>query len=173
MRYRAWIRYCLIVVSVIALDLATVRVWSASPATAQGLKDHHAGYYYPPPPFIEIYKTRAVTLTEANRLNRIGFIINVVTNMRRRPYPPTFAIFAKGTEAQKLIIVSTQTGQLDTIYRVRALLATMTSLARATLIFRDYDVKTTFTFLDLLKMMGFTKVTVSDGDTFTHQIKLE
>lgn len=173
MRYRAWIRYCLIVVSVIALDLAAARVWSADPATTQGLIDRHAGYYYPPPPFIEIYKARAVTLTEANRLNRIGFIINIVTNMRRRPYPPTFDIFAKGTEAQKLIIVSTQTGKLDTIYRVRALLATMTSLARATPNFQDYDVKTTFTFLDLLKMIGFTKLTVSDGDTFTHQIKLE
>ena len=93
--------------------------------------------------------------------------------MRERPYPPTFAVFPKGSQAQKLIIVSNLAGRLNTVYRARALLATLTSVARTTPIFREYAVEDIFTFLDLLKMLGFTQVTVSDGDSFAHQIKLK
>ncbi len=161
------------------LAVAALILWGVSPAQVQAQaqvqapKDRHAGYYYPPPTSVEVYKARARILEEANRRRRIGFVIAAVGSMRERPYPPTFAIFPKGSEAQKLIIVSNQTGRLDTVYRVRALLATLTSVARTTPIFEEFAVQEIFTFLDLLKMLGFTQVTVSDGDTFTHQIKLE
>ncbi|MCZ6607252.1 MAG: molybdopterin-guanine dinucleotide biosynthesis protein A, partial [Alphaproteobacteria bacterium] len=77
------------------------------------------------------------------------------------------------SQAQKLIIVSNQAGRLDTIYRVRALLATLTSSARATPIFREYKVEDTFNFFDMVKMLGFELITVSDGDTFTHQVVIK
>ena len=72
----------------------------------------------------------------------------------------------------KLIVVGNLPGRLNTIYRVRALLATMTSVARTLPIFRQHGVEDDFTFLDLMKMLGFESVTVSDGDSFTHQIIL-
>ena len=93
--------------------------------------------------------------------------------MKKRPYPQDFDIFPKGAEAQKLIIVSKRAGRLDTVYRVRGLLASMTSVARTMPIFVNYQVETFFTFLDLLKMLGFQQVTVTDGDAFAHQIKIE
>jgi len=40
------------------------------------------------------------------------------------------AIFAKETEAEKLIIVAPVDGRMDTIYRGRAVLANMTATAR-------------------------------------------
>jgi hypothetical protein len=144
-----------------------------SPASAQVPRDRHAGYYYPPPVSIETYTARAKVMAETNRRRRIGFVINIIASMRQRPYPPLFDIFPKGTDAQKLIIVANQAGRLDTIYRVRALLATLTSIARTMPIFVKYQVETFFTFLDLLKMLGFTQITVSDGAAFAHQIKLK
>jgi hypothetical protein len=144
-----------------------------APAAAQAPRDRHAGYYYPQPVSIEAYKARSQTLPDTNRRRRIGFIINIAGSMRARPYPPMFDIFPKGENAEKLIIVSNQAGRLDTIYRVRGLLATMTSVARTMPIFVKYHVETFFTFLDLLKMLGFKQITVSDGAAFAHQIKIK
>jgi hypothetical protein len=90
-----------------------------------------------------------------------------------KPFPPGAAFFAKGEDAEILIIISNRTGQLDTIYRVRALLATLTSSARATPIFTDFNVEDVFTFLDLAVMLGFKQITVSDGESFSHQILLK
>lgn len=153
--------------------VAAILLAATGPAAAQKKNDRHAGYYYPPPAMVEIYTARAKVLESATRAMRIGFIVNLVKFMRERPYPPEFAIFPKGADGEKLIIVSNQAGQIDTIYRARALLATLTSLARKTRVFKKYKVETLFTFLDLLKLLGFTQITVSDGDRFAHQIRLK
>ncbi len=146
----------------------------AGPAASPPAKgDRHASYYYPKPNAIEVYEARATTLPGADRRRRIAFVVAVVNAMLAKPFPPGAALFAKGDEAEKLIIISNRTGQLDTIYRVRALLATLTSSARATPIFSDYNVEDVFTFLDLAKMLGFKQITVSDGATFSHQILLQ
>jgi hypothetical protein len=77
-------------------------------------KDRHAGYYYPEPTSGEIYKARARTLKMANRRNRITFVTGMTGRILKRPYAPEFSIFAKGTHAQKLIIVSTSGDAYDT-----------------------------------------------------------
>jgi hypothetical protein len=145
---------------------------AAQDKPAQDKADRYVGYYYPKPAAIEIYKARAAVLPGANRKRRVAFIVAVVNERLQRPYPPTYSLFPKGGRAQKLIIVSNLPGQLNTIYRVRALLATMTSVARSLPIFREHSVENDFTFLDLMKMLGFESVTVSDGESFTHQIIL-
>ncbi len=156
-----------------AMVLSAILLCGAGAASAQAKPDRHAGYYYPPPASTEIYKARAKILKTASRAMRIGFIVNLVRFMRERPYPPAYSIFPKGADGEKLIIVSNRAGRLDTIYRARALLATMTSLSRRTSMFRKYKVETLFTFLDLLKLLGFKQLTISDGDKFAHQIRLE
>ncbi len=145
---------------------------AAQDKPAQDKADKYVGYYYPRPAAIETYKARAAVLPGANRKRRIAFIVAVVNERLQRPYPPTYSLFPKGGRAHRLIIVSNVAGQLNTIYRVRALLATMTSVARTLPIFRDHSVEDDFTFLDLMKMLGFESVTISDGDSFTHQIIL-
>ena len=135
--------------------------------------DRHVGYYYPKPAAIEVYRSRAKPLPDAGRRQRVGFVVGIVTDMLKRPFPPNVSLFVKGDEAEKLIIVSNVGGRLDTIYRVRALLATLTSGARTTPVFHDYRVEDWFTFLDLLRMLGFERVTVSDGDAFAHQILIQ
>jgi hypothetical protein len=93
---------------------------------AVSAEDRHAGYYYPPPMSEEVYKARARTLPEANRSMRIRFVTGVTQQLQTRPFPPTAAMFAKGAEAEKLIIVALEDGRIDTIYRARALFANLT-----------------------------------------------
>lgn len=134
--------------------------------------DRHAGYYYPVPQTREIYNARAIRLPESDRKRRIAFITQVTTQQLTRPHPPQFIMFAKGAEAEKLILVSLVDGQLNTLYRVRALLAMMSAVSRATPVFRENQVEDLLTFFDLAYMLGFEQVTVSDGDRFAHQVKL-
>ena len=152
-----------------ALALAVV---SLAPAPA-GAEDRHVGYYYPPPQTIETYHARADTLQDSDRARRIGFVVELTQQMLSNPYAPEFAVFAKGDDAEKLLIVALKDGVLDTIYRARALFAMLTSVARATPLFQDYGVAEVFTFFDLLKILGFTQLTISDGDGFAHQVLIE
>ncbi|HEY7608196.1 MAG TPA: hypothetical protein VIF14_03110, partial [Alphaproteobacteria bacterium] len=77
---------------------------TASGASAQD-RDRHAGYYYPPPTVSETFQAEATTLGEATRVRRIGFITIIVNKSLTASYPPPYAMFVKGAEAEKLIII--------------------------------------------------------------------
>ncbi len=143
---------------------------AASPGRAD---DKYSGYYYPPPGDVETYQARVKPLADAKREQRIAFVTGVTQQLISGKYPPTFAIFAKGDDADKLMIVALQDGQINTLYRARALLANLTALSRLTPFFRENAIADQGTFFDLLKLLGFTLVTISDGDKFSHQVKLE
>jgi hypothetical protein len=141
--------------------------------TAAAQDDRHAGYYYPVPQSSEVYNARAQTMAEADRSLRIGFVTGITNQMLTRPYAPTMAIFAKGDEAQKLIIVALEDGRIRTLYRARAVFAELTSVARVMPIFKELGVQEWFTFFDLAKLLGFQQITISDGDRFAHQVTID
>ena len=143
------------------------------PLAAAAAEDRHAGYYYPSPATIETYAARTIRLPEATRETRLGFIIGVTQKSLNRPYPPRMAMFAKGDEAQKLIIVALEDDYLDTIYRARALFAMLTAVSRTTPFIVDLGLADFLTFFDLLKLLGFEQITISDGDGFAHQVILK
>ncbi len=64
-------------------------------------------------------------------------------------------------------------GQLDTVYRARALLANLTSMARATNFFQQTTHPEEATFFDLMKLLGFRRLTITDGKVFAHQILID
>jgi hypothetical protein len=143
-------------------------------APAVQADDRHADYYYPKPQSNEVYVARASTLPEASRRSRIAFVTHVMNEMiRKNPYPPQYAIFAKGAEAEKMIIVGISGDSYNTLYRMRALLAMLTAVARTTPLFKEERVEDYFTYLDLCKMLGFQLLTVTDGKDFAHQIRIE
>ena len=135
--------------------------------------DLHEGYYYPKPQSIEHYAARVYELPDSDRARRQSFVIGLTKQLVGGQYAPSYAIFAKGNASEKLIIVALADGQLNTIYRARALLATFTSVARATTFFQQNTQPDDATFLDLLKLLGFKQVTISDGRAFTHQIVID
>ncbi|MDJ0949020.1 MAG: molybdopterin-guanine dinucleotide biosynthesis protein A [Alphaproteobacteria bacterium] len=143
----------------------------AGPAAAE--RDRHVGYYYPKPETIEEWTSRAVTLPDSDRGRRIAFVTALTNELLTKPYPPQFVVFAKGAEAEKMIIVGLYDNGYNTLFRMRALLAELTAVARLSPIFREYNVENIFTFFELLKLLGFKQVTLSDGDEFAHQVKIQ
>lgn len=135
-------------------------------------EDRHVGYYYPEPASQEIYQSGVPNLPGTNAKRRIGFVTNLTGNLLDKPYPPPFALFAKGARGEKMLIVALEDGTLDTLYRARAQLANLTSIARSMPIFRQIGA-TELNFFDLLKMLGFELVTISDGDAFAHQVEVK
>jgi hypothetical protein len=130
----------------------------------------HEGYYYPKPQTLEHYVSRTITLAESDKVRRQAFIIGMTKQLLDGKYAPSFAIFAKGGQSEKLIIVGMVDGQLNTIYRARALLAQLTAVARATPFFQQNTQPEESTFFDFMKLLGFRQITITDGRAFAHQI---
>ena len=76
-------------------------------------------------------------------------------------------------DKEKMIIVATEADRYTSLYRLRALLAAMTSEARSTPLFNRAPNPERLTFLDFCKLMGFARLTVSDGNTVALQIDIE
>ena len=170
MSMRAWTSLAILLRPLLALDLLFVSSALGSPAQAD---DRHVGYYYPQPQIVETYQTRGETLADSDRIRRIGFVVELTRQILDKPYPPEYAVFAKGEHAEKMLIVALRDDVIDTTYRARALLAMLTAVARATPLFQEVGVADYFTFFDLLDMMGFRQLTISDGDGFAHQVLFE
>ena len=168
--------------SAVAVILGAAALWlsftGSAPAQTnttgqQALPDRHAGYYYPEPGSQEVYKARAQTMPQASRSLRLGFVTGFTNKQFEAPYPPTFTMFAKGAEAQKLIVVALEDSRVNSIYRARAFFAMMTAFSRSLPIFRDNGVEDRFTFFDLAKLLGFQQITITDGNDFAHQVIIE
>src|SRR5260221_3500648 len=67
-----------------------------------------------------------------NRRERLLFVSATTQQQGSANYAPRYVMFAKGDQAEKLIIVGLDDETLGTIYRARALLAALSSLARPT-----------------------------------------
>jgi len=145
----------------------------AAAGSAEGQeRDRHAGYYYPPATVSEAYQPEATTLAGANRVRRIGFITIIVNKSLAASFPPPYMMFVKGDQGEKLIIIG-MGDYLGNVFQARGLLAQLTAQARTTDVFKEVDPEYRLTFLDLLKMLGFEQVTVSDGKTYTLQIAIK
>ena len=150
--------------------LAFADVASPAPAAASDL---HAGYYYPVPRSREVYVARVPVHAEASKRSRAAFAVGFEQQQIARGNAPDFHLFVKGNEFEKMIVVATGPGRYDTLYRMRALLAALTSQARSTPLFQQSEAPHELTFLDFCKLMGFTQVTVSDGAALSHQIAID
>lgn len=135
------------------------------------LADTRAGYYYPDVTTREEFQIRlGEDTSSSSNDDRIEFVTELAARQRARNYPPRITIFTKGHDARKLIVVAMDNEVFETLYRARAVLAELTSEARATPMLRDRNMQTLVTFFDVLTMLGFKEVTLSDGKAWTHQI---
>ncbi len=174
-----------------ALSLAAALALSAAPALAQtaaapaapapaapaqaapASADRYVGYYYPAPTTTETFESSMQNLPNIDKAQRIMFTTIVAQGTLQSAYRVPYAVFTKGGQSDHMIVVGLQAGEMSTIYRVRAVLANMTTMARLSSFFQEKTVAEEATFFDLLKMMGFRLLTVSDGDKITHQVTLK
>ena len=152
----------------------------AKPATPAATKpadasteDRYIGYYYPKPTSTEVFESSMQTIAGAERPQRIQFVTVVSQGTIQSAYRVPYAVFAKGGKGDKMIIVGMQQGELNTIYRMRALLANMTTMSRLSPFFQERTVAEDATFFDLLKLLGFTELTITDGEKLTHQVTIK
>jgi hypothetical protein len=142
-------------------------------AATLNAEDRYVGYYYPPPQTVERYGPRVETLAKADQRSRVAFVTGLSNQMLRNQFAPPFMIFSKGDGNRHLIMVGLDDAGFATIYRLRAWLAGMTAMARATPIFSELGAPAAdLTFLDLLKLLGFDALVVSDGRSLAHRILL-
>jgi hypothetical protein len=152
----------------------------AKPATPAATKpadasteDRYIGYYYPKPTSTEVFESSMQTIAGAERPQRIQFVTVVSQGTIQSAYRVPYAVFAKGGKGDKMIIVGMQQGELNTIYRMRALLANMTTMSRLSPFFQERTVAEDATFFDLLKLLGFKELTITDGEKLTHQVTIK
>ena len=153
----------------LALALAAPEPSGPPPEPQQ--ESRHERYYYPPLTSTETYAARARTLTDSDKQRRLGFVAIMLEQQRELGYSPPFVLFAKGAEAERMIVVGLDE-RFSTLYRARAYMAGMTALARQSELFRDFEVDDFFTFYDLAKLMGYREIVLSDGQRWAHRVLL-
>ena len=146
---------------------------AAPKAAAAPTEDRYIGYYYPKPTSTEVFESQLQTIAGAERAQRIQFTTVVSQGTIQSAYRVPYAVFANGEKADKMIIVGLQSGELNTIYRMRALLANMTTMSRISPLFQEKTVAEDATFFDLLKLLGFQSLTITDGEKVTHQVTIK
>ena len=127
-------------------------------------------YYFPDITSQETFDRVLVEGQEANKEVRVGFTTSITNAQLAAPESPRFVIFAKGAEAEKLIMVALDDEVFKTIYRARAMFAQLTSNVRANFFAGDERLAANATFFDMLQMMEFKSLVVTDGLTWTHKI---
>ncbi len=135
--------------------------------------DRHAGYNYPEPQTEELYKSPVPPIPGVSRRSRISFIVGLDQLQKKYPYPPGYHMYAKGAESEKLIIVAVEEGRYNTLYRLRALLASMTSDARTSPLFAKIGQVERLGFYDLARMAGFKWITITNGKDIAHRVVIE
>ena len=146
---------------------------TAKPAAAPATEDRYVGYYYPKPTSVETFTSSMQTIPGTERTQRIQFVTVVAMGTLQSAYRVPYAVFAKGEKGDKLIIVGMQPGEMSSVYRMRGVLANMTTMSRLSPFFQERTVAEDATFFDLLKLLGFASVTITDGEKLTHQVTIK
>jgi hypothetical protein len=165
-----------ILVAACALSLVAATASAQAPKPpkpAAAAEDKYVGYYYPKPTSVETYTSALQTIANVDRPQRVQFVTVIAQGTLQSNYRVPYAVFAKGEKADRLIIVGMQHGELSTLYRMRGLLANMTTMSRLSPFFQEHTVAEDATFFDLLKLLGFTQLTITDGDKLTHQVAIK
>lgn len=157
---------------VLLVTLLALPALAQAPVAAQQ-ESQHEGYYYPRLTSRETYAARSRPQPGFDRAARLAFFTGLAQTQMSRPYAPSYALFAKGDDAQKAILVALGDEGFRTLFQGRALLAQMTTVARASQLLRELRVEELFTFFDVLRLLGFEEIVISDGRSFAHRVALQ
>lgn len=145
----------------------------AALAAPLAVAEEREGYYYPPVKSEEVFKREMIDGPPAGREVRVRFITQVTKAQLAAPASPRFVIFEKGDQSQHMVIVALNDEVFRTLYRARAVLAQLTANTRGTEFFRETGLDTRATWFDLVKMLGFEDLVISDGATWSHRVVFE
>ncbi len=157
----------------LAAVLVLASLLGAPHAPGQPADDPREGYYYPPITSEEHFSRVIGKVPEASRAVRVAFVTQITKAQLAAAEAPRFVIFAKGAEAEHMIIIGLDDQVFRTLYRARALLAQLTSNVRGTKFFLETGIADRATWFDLLRILGFRDLVISDGATWSHRVIFE
>ncbi len=157
----------ILIAAIIAVSLAVASFGGAAWAAGRD------SYYYPPVNSEEVFARDLVLVPIPRRAVRVGLITLITKAQLAAPESPRFVIFAKGDQAQHMIIIALDDEVFKTIYRARAVLAQLTSNARGTDFFVNNNIQDHATWFDLAKLLVFEDLVISDGATWSHRVLFE
>ncbi len=137
-----------------AISLAAALALVTGSAAAQTAGDKYIGYYYPAPTSSESYESSLQPLPNIDKAQRVVFFTIVAQGTLQSAYRVPYAVFTKGDRSDHMIIVALQGGEMATIYRIRAVLANMTTMARLSSFFTERTVAEDANFFDHLEDDG-------------------
>ncbi len=139
----------------------------AAPLAAQ---DRYVGYYYPEITSEETFDRVVRAPQPSDKRVRVDFVTGLTNAQLAAPENPPFVFFAKGTGAKQLILVALDDEIFETLFRARAILAQMTSNMRDSPVFKGQDLQFVATFYDLLQILQFDSLVISDGKDWSHKV---
>ena len=138
-------------------------------ATSLAADEDQIGYYYPEITSEETFD-RVIRRIGANKSVRVDFLTQLTQAQLAAPESPRFIFSAKGSTANDLIVVALDDEVFRTLYRARAVMAQMTSNIRNSPLFVQEDLQTVATFYDLLQMLEFDTLVITDGHSWSHRV---
>lgn len=157
---------------ILAFILFTSASFAVSAQTLAPDADQN-GYYYPAVTSSEAFTRDLIRAEEpADRALRQLFLAQLRKSQANAEGQRRIEIFAKGNDATNLIVVALDDEVFRTLFRARAVLAGLTTDARSMDIFKTSPVADRATWFDLLKVLGFEDIVISDGATWSHLVAL-
>ena len=142
-------------------------------ASAAWAQDKYVDYYYPAITSTEVFDRVVRQAPLAGKAVRVEFVNNLTTAQLRGPKSPGYIMFAKGDDAKHLIIVAQNDDVFKTLYRARATMAQLTSNVRSGGFFRQQELQLVATFYDLLQLMQFDTLVLTDGENWSHKVEFK
>lgn len=139
-------------------------------AGAVAAQERYVGYYYPEITSEEDFDRVVRASQGAGKAVRIDFINVLTTAQLDAPESPRFVFFGKGEGANTLILVALDDEVFSTLYRARAIMAQLTVSVRQGGFFRQEELEFVATFYDLLQLMQFDELVISDGHSWSHKV---
>ncbi|MEM8655224.1 MAG: hypothetical protein AAGF36_10800 [Pseudomonadota bacterium] len=149
--------------------LALIATFIFAAATAHA-EERYEGYYYPEVSSTEDFTRVIREAPDSSKGVRVEFVTNLTVAQLAAPESPRFVFFAKGSDAKHLNVIALDDDVFSTLFRARAVLAQMTSNMRNNDFFRTQELQFVATFFDLLQLMEFDTLVISDGETWSHQV---
>ncbi|WP_375228372.1 hypothetical protein [Roseobacter sp. S98] len=139
-------------------------------ACAVAAEDRYVGYYYPEITSEETFDRVIRASQGAGKAVRVDFVNVLTTAQLEAPESPRFVFFAKGEDAATLILTGLDDEVFSSVYRARAILAQLTVSVRRGGFFRQEELQYVATFYDLLQLMQFDELLITDGESWTHRV---
>lgn len=103
---------------------------------------------------------------------RERFVASLTEQQVSRGYPPQAALVLAGIDSEELVVMSLHRSALATPFQARAYLTQLAPSLRNLPMVADSGAARKAGTLDILKLFGFRRVVVSDGDSYSMLINV-